>query len=121
LYPSESIKDIVAPILKVEFDDRPIKNNAIIQPDPVMTFTLTDDRIIDTDTTYLSIYLKRCQDDNCEYVRLNYKNNDKIQIEQLSNHSFQVKYGSDLKAGQYELLAIASDKAGNSIREILYY
>jgi hypothetical protein len=114
LYPSESAKDIVAPILDVSFDSRLVKNNAVVQSDPLIAFIVTDDRIVNADTSYLNIYLKRCQDEKCDYEKLIYRNNSEVEIEQLSNHSFQLKYSSDLKAGHYELLAIASDKAGNS-------
>nr|WP_221394335.1 C25 family cysteine peptidase [Dyadobacter sp. NIV53] len=115
IYPAQNVKDIVPPLLNVMFNGRFIANEEIIFPNPIITFTLQDDRLIQLDTSLISIYIKPCGDESCDYKRLILNNNDLIKIRAISDHSIEVVYHpEDIQGGIYEMLVSTHDMSGNS-------
>lgn len=112
LYPTEAVKDNVAPVLNVFFDDRMITNGEIVSPDPKISFVLSDDRFMSIDTTLLEIYLKPCADNLCDFEKVAIKD---MSISQVTERSFQLIYASKINSpGGYELLVNAKDTQGVS-------
>ncbi|WP_235157303.1 C25 family cysteine peptidase [Dyadobacter sp. CY351] len=116
-YPLTSGKDIIAPLLDVTFNDRTIKNGEQISPKPQVTLTLQDDRVLTADTARISIFLKTCEDNSCEFERVNFSDKWKMDLKNISDRVIQLNLDPDLLAedGNYEMLVISSDDAGNSI------
>jgi hypothetical protein len=112
LYPTETSKDIVPPVLNVFFDGRVIMNGESVAPAPTINFVLSDDRLMTMDTSLLAIFIKLCPDNTCDFVKLGSGN---ITLTQLTDRSFRATYASNLKdPGVYELLVNAKDKQGAS-------
>lgn len=113
IYTMGDSKDIIAPVLNVNFNGRFIKNAGIVAPSPIMNFTLQDDRLMQGDTSLLDIYIKNCGDESCDFRRLAYSNNQ-FNLRTISSHSFSVKLFSQIMAaGVYEILANGRDISGN--------
>jgi hypothetical protein len=115
LYPSENLKDVIPPQLKVKANGQLLENGLVISPNPTLTFDLLDDRRINGDSTNLEIYIKNCDTDDCLYSRLNYLDNDNITFKKISNTSFEMSYNAVRLGtpGPYMILVIAKDDAGN--------
>ncbi len=117
LYPSERIRDLVAPLLDVTFNNRIIPNNAVISPNPTIRFTLTDDRLILGDTSLLDIRIKPCGDNSCNYTRLNFSDPNIILVPSDGNQ-LVIKYSpQNWTSGTYEMLITSRDKSGNTISQ----
>jgi hypothetical protein len=114
IYPAGSMKDMIAPLLDVRFNGRMIKNDETIVPQPTIKLTLEDDRFLAADTTKINVFLKSCEDNSCDFERINYSK--AMQVASLSDRAIQVTLSSDAlkNPGKYELLVTASDDAGNA-------
>ncbi|MCF2490343.1 C25 family cysteine peptidase [Dyadobacter sp. CY347] len=113
-FSSENTRDIVPPLLTVKFNDRLLKHKETISADPIVTLFLSDDRSLLPDTSLLEMFIKRCEDDNCDFQKVSYADND-ILINTNDPKSLQLSYATDLKAGVYEILVNAKDRAGNAM------
>jgi hypothetical protein len=114
IFSSANNKDIIAPILSVRFDDRPLKDGESIAANPVISFKLQDDRQLFPDTALIDIFLKRCGDNSCDFVKLAYSKLD-VELDSVDNYTFQLNLlTKDLGTGSYELLATVKDRAGNA-------
>ncbi|CAG5069960.1 hypothetical protein DYBT9623_02700 [Dyadobacter sp. CECT 9623] len=112
-YPLTKVKDLIAPILEVQFNYATLKNGATVSPNPVLTFTLEDNRLISPDTSFIDIFVKSCWDDNCEYRPIKYTAGE-FRMDTLSSRAFMITLlKTDLPEGEYELLVNVSDMAGN--------
>jgi len=112
-YPTERTKDIIPPILSVKFNNRSLKNEDIISPNPLIKLTLEDNHVLDIDTTLIDIYIKECKDNSCDFKRISYSDN-KLELTMSSNRMLQVLYRSGLaKEGSYELMVNSRDKLKN--------
>ncbi|MHA4736467.1 putative type IX secretion system sortase PorU2 [Dyadobacter sp. MSC1_007] len=114
IYPAGSIKDVIAPLLDVRFNGRMIKNDEVIASEPIITLRLEDDRFLSGDTTRINVFLKSCEDNTCDFERINYSGS--MQVTSLSDHVIQVTLNSTVlkNQGKYELLVTATDDAGNA-------
>ncbi len=113
-YPATAIKDIVPPVLSVNFNGRQLENNEVIRPNPKITVDLEDDRLIFSDTTLIEVFLKPCQDESCKFKKVNFSNPN-LTIDSVSSHAIRVSYASSgLVAGKYELLVNGRDMASNA-------
>jgi len=113
-YPTGTGKDMIAPLLNITFNSRSIKNDETVEPNPFMSFVLTDDRAIPADTSLIDIYLKTCEDANCTFKRLSYSIN-KLNLIAVSSNSIRVSYNPEfITEGNYELLVNVKDKIGNT-------
>jgi hypothetical protein len=115
VYPNETVKDVIAPVLRVTFDDRTIENEEAILPKPTIAFVLTDDRFLKgkTDSSLVDIFIRPCGDGNCAFKKLSYSAN--LEVVYLANNKLQITYKpQDLEAGTtYEMLVNARDASGN--------
>ncbi|MCE7073337.1 C25 family cysteine peptidase [Dyadobacter sp. CY327] len=112
-FSSGNTRDIVPPLLTVEFNDGLLQHKETISADPNVTVLLSDDRLLLPDTSLVEIFLKRCGDDNCDFEKVTYGEND-IEITIKDTKSLRLSYATDLKAGTYEILVNAKDRAGNA-------
>jgi len=113
-YPSAPLKDLIAPIIEVKFDGRVIENNDAVDPATQIAIKLDDDRILSADTSLLNVFIKPCEDNDCDFVKLSYSGNN-LKIASLSERSIVVTYqAAGLKPGTYELLVNAKDGSGNA-------
>jgi len=115
MYPTEKVKDLTPPILNVTFNDRIIKNEGIVSSNPRIVFTLTDDRILPADTSLLTVFIKSCRDNSCDYVKLPYSDKFLTLSQGSDTRLLKVNYSSSgLTSGVYQMLVTAKDKSGNS-------
>lgn len=113
-FSSENAKDIVPPLLTVKFDNRLLENKEIIAAEPEITIYLSDDKQLLPDTSLIEIFIKRCEDDKCDFEKIAYsKSNIKISATNLK--TLQLNFSTDLKAGVYEILVNAKDRTGNAV------
>lgn len=113
-YPATALKDIVPPVLSVNFNGRQLENNEVIRPNPRITVDLEDDRLLVADTSLVEVFLKPCQDESCKFKKLNFSD-PKLTIDSVSSHAIRVAYTSaGLPAGKYELLVNGRDMASNA-------
>lgn len=113
-YPATALKDIVPPVLSVNFNGRQLENNEVIRPNPRITVDLEDDRLIVADTSLVEVFLKPCQDESCKFKKLNFSD-PKLTIDSVSSHAIRVTYASaGLASGKYELLVNGRDMASNA-------
>ncbi|WP_353721984.1 C25 family cysteine peptidase [Dyadobacter sp. 676] len=114
IYPQGSIKDVVAPTLTVKFNGRMIRNDEIVQPGSNIVIGLEDDRFLSADTSRVSVFLKTCEDNSCDFTRLAYSSGKLLKMEALTERSLLVNWIESLtEPGVYELLVTGSDDAGN--------
>ena len=114
-YPTESVKDIIAPFVDVTFNNVRIENDEVISSNPLIGITLSDNSAFSVaDTTLLDVFIKSCGDDNCDFKRLFYEENS-IKITTLDSKTLRLEFvGATLMDGTYELLVIGKDIVGNS-------
>jgi hypothetical protein len=113
-FASSNVKDLIAPVLIVKFNGNILKQDEVINVNPIITFNLQDDRQIFSDTSLVDIFVKRCGDDKCDFEKVIYKSSG-IELDSIDSHSFTVKYSTeDFNTGIYELLVTVRDRAGNS-------
>ncbi|MCF2491473.1 C25 family cysteine peptidase [Dyadobacter sp. CY347] len=113
-FSSESAKDVVPPLLTVKFNDRLLKHKEHITADPKLSLYLSDDRQLFPDSSLVEIFIKHCGDDNCDFQKITYADND-IEMAATDFKSLKLDYATDLKAGIYEILVNAKDRAGNAV------
>ncbi|WP_439585429.1 C25 family cysteine peptidase [Dyadobacter bucti] len=115
VYPEGSVIDIVAPLLDVRFNGRNIRNDEKLNPNPLISVNLEDDRFISIDTARIDLYIKACEDGGCDFIRVNYHSGDELSLKKTSNRSIELTYSPTniLKPGIYELLATGRDESGN--------
>jgi hypothetical protein len=112
VYPAERVKDIIAPVLNVTFNERAIQDGEDVGTKPTIKFALTDDRLLAADTSLMDIFIKPCADNNCDFVQVPYSD---LTITQLADRVVLVEYRTDLAvAGTYEILVNTQDNSGNS-------
>lgn len=117
-YPDYNNSDIVAPLLKVTFNNRFIKNEEQLMPNPILKVRLQDNSLLTTDRALFDIYIKSCWGDGCEFKKLDLTNKD-VKINTVSSHVIELSYLPDnLPLGQYELLINGRDVAGNEIANL---
>ena len=113
VYPSERIKDVIAPTINVTFNKVRLKNDEVISPNPLIAISLTDNNTLASDTTSIDVFLKSCGDDNCDFERISYSKNQ-LELMALEDGSLRIDYQPEgLKEGAYELLVSGKDKSGN--------
>ena len=112
IYPAERVKDIIAPVLNVTFNERVIEDGEDVGVKPTIKFILTDDRFMSADTNLMDIFIKPCVDNTCDFQKVAYKN---LIITKLADRVVQVEYRSNFStAGSYEILVNTQDNAGNT-------
>ncbi|MGG7662679.1 C25 family cysteine peptidase [Dyadobacter sp. BHUBP1] len=112
IYPAERVKDIIAPVLNVTFNERVIEDGEDVGAKPTIKFVLTDDRLMSADTNLMDIFIKPCLDNTCDFKKLGYKN---LVVTKLGDRVIQVEYRTDLSlVGGYELLVNTQDNSGNA-------
>ncbi|SKC09394.1 putative type IX secretion system sortase PorU2 [Dyadobacter psychrophilus] len=115
-FSSEHAKDIVPPLLTVKFDDRLLEHKETIAAKPQITIYLSDDKQLLADTSLIEIFIKHCGDDKCDFERISYLENN-IKINALDLKALKLNFATDLKAGAYEILVNAKDRAGNAVAQ----
>lgn len=116
VYSAIAVKDIVPPVLNVAVNDRVIKNQEVILPNPVISVTFEDDRLVSMDTTLIDIFVKPCQDESCEFIRISYSDPGILRLDSVNNNRVRLIYRPiDMADGFYELLVKGQDLSGNSV------
>lgn len=115
LYPIERVKDVIAPLINITFNNVRIENDEVISPNPLIQIFLADNNNLPVgDTTLINVFIKECSDDNCDFKRLSFAAND-IKISSIDGRSLSLEFvASRLLNGAYELLVVGKDVAGNS-------
>ncbi|MCF2506428.1 C25 family cysteine peptidase [Dyadobacter sp. CY107] len=113
-FSSELAKDVVPPILTVRFDDRLLQDKETVPNAPKITLCLSDDRQLLADTSLIEIFIKRCEDDNCDFERIVYLENS-LEMRAIDIKTLEVIYLTNFKAGVYEILVNAKDRTGNAV------
>lgn len=112
-FSNKKLKDNVPPVLSVKIDDRLPKRDEVVWPKPKISIALSDDRQLSSDTTLIDLFIKSCQTDECEFVRVKFENH--IQLKLTDSRELQLFYPSNLEPGKYEMLINAKDRSGNAI------
>ncbi|MGN7886777.1 C25 family cysteine peptidase [Dyadobacter sp. 22481] len=113
-YPATALKDVVPPVLSVNFNGRQLENNEVIRPNPRITVDLEDDRLVVADTSLIEVFLKACQDESCKFKKINISDPN-VTIDSVTSHSIRLSYASTgLSTGKYELLVNGRDMASNA-------
>lgn len=112
LFSTNAVKDNIPPLLSVKVNDRPVKQDELLWPDPEISITLSDDRPLARDTTLVDLFIKSCTTDACEFERVSYEG-DKIVVS-ASGRELQLGFPTHLGPGVYEMLVAAKDLAGNA-------
>jgi hypothetical protein len=111
-YSAANFKDIVPPQIKVTFNGAMVKNEGEFEVNPVMSFEVSDDRILVADPSLVDIYIKNCTGDECEFRKLSY--DAKMKFETNSDNSFKIIYKpTDIQNGTYVLMIVARDNSAN--------
>lgn len=118
IYPQGIVSDLIAPLLDVTVNGRNIRNWDKVGVNPEIKIQLTDDRLLSADTANVSIFLKLCGDNSCEFRRINYSD-DKLILNKITDHSIQLTYRPAIlsESGKYELLVNGFDDAKNTSGE----
>lgn len=113
MYPDEAIKDVIAPILSVKFNNEILKNGSVIHPNPSIRILLTDNNYLNSDTTLVDVSLKLCGDNSCDFKRVTYSNNQ-LSLLLKSDRSLEIEFlPNGMISGEYELLVSSKDISGN--------
>jgi hypothetical protein len=117
IYWGDELADILAPRLRVLFDNRQIRNGEIISPTPSISIVLNDDNLLTKDSTLVDVLIKPCADGSCNFGRVSYSG-DKIKVSSQSGKSIELLYEPALlSAGDYELFINARDVSGNVVNQ----
>lgn len=113
-FPSESMKDVVPPVLSVTFNGEILKNGANVKTNSSIEINLADNNYLLSDTTFVDVSLKLCGDNSCDFKRVSYSSGQ-LKWALTSSRSLGVEYlPSGLKSGDYELLVSSKDLTGNA-------
>lgn len=112
LFSNNAVKDNIPPLLTVKVNDRHLKQDELLWPEPEISITLSDDRPLARDTTLVGFFIKSCTTDACEFERVSYEG-DKIVVS-ASGRELQLGFPTHLGPGVYEMLVAAKDLAGNA-------
>lgn len=107
------VKDIVAPLISVKLNERILKRDETVDPAPVLTITVSDDRPLNPDAALVDVFLKRCPGEQCNFEKLSYPEG-RLTLEADGPKSFRLRYDTDWAPGSYEILINAKDRSGNS-------
>lgn len=118
IYWGEEVLDNVPPRITVQFDNRTIRKNEIVRPDPVISILLEDDNLLISDSTLVDVLLKPCDDwGTCNFTRLNYDSNQ-LKMSSVSGKAVEVVFTpTRLEPGSYELFINARDISGNPLSQ----
>ena len=111
-FSGQHISDIVAPLISVKLNERILKREETVDPEPVLTIMISDDKPLNPDAALVDVFLKRCPDQQCNFEKLIYLQ-DKLSLEPDGPKSFRLRYDTDWDAGSYEILISARDRSGN--------
>jgi hypothetical protein len=115
LYPLVNLKDIISPVLDVRLNQKTIKNGEIIQNNAVIDFNLNDDQKLAKDPSLVSIFVKPCLDNSCDFVKLSSSDLVLVYEPGISPKTVVVKYPlQNLAPGSYTILVDSRDLAGNT-------
>jgi len=113
-FPGGPVKDVIAPILNITFNNEALKNGETIGKNPVIRIVLEDNSLVLSDTSLVDISLKLCGDNSCDFKRVLYSGNQ-MQWSLISEKTFGIEYlPVGLVPGEYELLVGGRDLAGNT-------
>lgn len=112
-FSGQQIDDIVAPLISVKLNDRMLKKDEVVEPEPVLTITVSDDRLLSADTALVDVFIKRCGDEQCDFEKLIYGEGQPT-MEPDGPKSFHLRYKANWGPGSYEILVTAKDRSGNS-------
>lgn len=111
VYPEGVVKDLVPPMLSVYYNGRRIKNEEKVELKGDFKFVVEDDRFLPLDSSYISVYIKPCQDESCRYSKISV---NELSLTQINDKSFLAKFSAvSLVEGSYQILINVSDRAGN--------
>jgi len=114
LYPQDAVRDVIPPVLTVTLNDRIIKNEEILESNPVLKVQLADNTYLPINTSVMEIFIKDCWSEACVYRRIDFGSDE---IEAISQSSIRLNYIlTDLLPGQYEMLITAKDIEGNTTK-----
>ncbi|WP_138481212.1 putative type IX secretion system sortase PorU2 [Dyadobacter bucti] len=115
IYPEGIVEDLIAPAIDVWFNNRMIRNGEGVGVNPNIQIVLTDDRFLTVDTTNVSVFLRSCPDNSCDFKRINYSDGT-LKITSTTDKSAVLNCNSEILAtpGSYELLVTGSDHVGNT-------
>lgn len=116
MFSNKSLKDNIAPILIVKTGGRLLKQHEPLSPAPSFSISLTDDRLLSSDTTLVDIFIKPCVGDDCDFKRATYSGNN-IQMRASGARGLVLDYSSKLASGKYEIMINARDHAGNELTQ----
>lgn len=120
-YPSESVKDIVPPVLTATFNGRTIRNGDKVGPEPEIAMSFRDDRSLPMDKRLFEISIKACGDPDCPcgndecIPKTDYAEKIPVKLEQTDNRTFKATMrAAGLSTGVYRLaVRQIKDRAGN--------
>lgn len=112
-FSGQHVSDIVPPLISVKLNERIPKKEETVNPEPVLTIMVSDDKPLNPDPALVDVFLKRCPDEQCNFEKLIYLQ-DKLSLEPDGPKSFLLRYDTDWAAGSYEILISARDRSGNS-------
>ena len=115
-YPQGTTKDLVPPRIDVQFNSRNIRNGETVAPNSPITITMTDDRIMLADTSLLSVFVKFCGDNSCDFERIAYSKLGTLSVSPQSDRvlTLSIKPEFLINSGEYEILVTGIDVAGNT-------
>lgn len=111
-FSGQQVNDIVAPLISVKLNDRILKREETVDPEPVLMVMVSDDRPLHPDAALVDVFLKRCPDEQCNFEKLIYPEG-KLSLEADGPKSFRLRYDTDWAPGAYEILINAKDGSGN--------
>lgn len=122
IYWGETIIDVVSPRLRVYFDNREIRNNEIVRPNPIISISMEDDNLLTSDTTRIDVFLKPCGvEEACSFVKVPYGRGEggSLVISSVSGNQLRAVYSPELlNSGDYELLVNSRDLVGNPVSQL---
>jgi hypothetical protein len=114
-YPSVPLKDLVPPTVTSHFRGSPAKTNATLSSLSDVRIWIQDDRSIPSDTSLVDIYIRPCWSDECDFEPLNFSTvMELLADEDIRKLSVTFEPSGNLSQGNYELMVVARDRAGNT-------
>ncbi|WP_149242175.1 C25 family cysteine peptidase [Dyadobacter sp. 32] len=112
VYPDVVTKDVIAPVFVVTINDRNVKNEEVVLPNPVINVQLSDDRSLDLNPTLFDLFIRPCWGEGCEFKKIEI---DASSLKFISSREVLLSLIlKDARAGNYELLVNGKDGSGNS-------
>lgn len=116
-YSSENFKDEILPTSTVLFDNKILKDGALVNKNTLVRVRLNDNLPLKQDINSFRIFIKDCIDESCGYSQIILDDKIDVNIDNDNSKTISIEFAINsyylLNLGKKEILITGSDQSGN--------